>query len=136
MLLDSDVVVGLEELKILKILYISDWYLDFPSWNFGFSPLEWNCQIHSTEYQKKNDLNFKLKSCHRNAMHINGTLIQTFLFTEVCKIIQACSNFCSTMAANWLLSATACQSAIFGKIGKKTINLAGIILHLSVCYVD
>ena len=36
------------------------------------------------------------------------------------------------MAANWLLSATACQSAIFGKIGNKTINLAGIILHLSV----
>ena len=52
--------------------------------------------------------------------------------TEVCKIIQACSNFRGTVAANWLLSATACQSAIFGKIGKKTINLAGIILHLSV----
>ena len=50
----------------------------------------------------------------------------------MCKIIQACSNFRGTVAANWLLSATACQSAIFGKIGKKTINLAGIILHLSV----
>ena len=58
------------------------------------------------------------------------------IITEVCKIIQACLNFRGTVAANWLLSATACQSAIFGKIGKKTINLAGIILHLSVCYVD
>ena len=54
------------------------------------------------------------------------------VFTEVCKIIQASSNFRGTVAANWILSATACQAAIFGKIGKKTINLAGIIVHLSV----
>ena len=54
--------------------------------------------------------------------------------TEVCKIIPVCSNFRVTVAANRLHSATACQTAIFGKICKKTINLAGIILHLSVVW--
>ena len=46
------------------------------------------------------------------------------LITEVCKIIQACLNFRGTVAANWLLSATACQAAIFGKIGKKNDQLS------------
>ena len=29
--------------------------------------------------------------------------------------------------------ASSCQSAIFGKIGKSSLNLAGMILHNSVC---
>ena len=52
--------------------------------------------------------------------------------TEVCKIIPVCLNFRGTVAANWHLSATACQSAIFGKIDINYCNLSGTILHLSV----
>ena len=48
----------------------------------------------------------------------------------VCKIIPACLNFRGTVTANWLLSA--CQSAIFGNIGRNYRNLAGTILHHSV----
>ena len=50
----------------------------------------------------------------------------------MCKIIPACLNFRGTVAANEWLSAPACQSAIFGKIGRNYRNLAGTILHSSV----
>ena len=50
----------------------------------------------------------------------------------MCKIIPACLNFPGIVAASHLHSAPACQSAIFGKIGKYYPNLAGTILHGSV----
>ena len=52
--------------------------------------------------------------------------------TEMCNIIPACLNFLGILAASHIHSALACQSAIFGKIGKNYRNLAGGIFHYSV----
>ena len=52
--------------------------------------------------------------------------------TEGCKILPACLNFSGLAPASLSDQPEPAKSAIFGKIGGKTINLAGIILHNSV----
>ena len=53
----------------------------------------------------------------------------------MCKIDPACLNFRDIVDASHLYSASACQSANSGEIGKIYRNPAGAILHDSVLYL-
>ena len=55
--------------------------------------------------------------------------------TEWCKSIPACLNFRVLANASLSNQPQASKSAIFGKIGRKTINLAGLFLHNGVLAV-
>ena len=55
-----------------------------------------------------------------------------FVFTPLCKIIPACLNFHGLALASLSNQPQPAKSAIFGKIGGKTINLAGTFLHNGV----
>ena len=52
--------------------------------------------------------------------------------TEACKIIPVCLNFRGLAPASLSKQPQHAKSAIFAKIGRKTRNLAGTILHNSV----
>ena len=52
--------------------------------------------------------------------------------TPLCKIIPACLNFRGLVPANLSNQPQPAKSAIFGKIGGETINLAGTFLHNGV----
>ena len=52
--------------------------------------------------------------------------------TEWCESIPACLNFRCLAPASLSYQPQPAKAAIFGKIGRKTINLAGLFLHNGV----